>query len=525
MSYVIVDITDFLGLLSHISVTFWLGLVLITFWSIILYLDDELDCDFIFILIAFILGLYLFGLGVLVEENARAWSSYYPTAEVNNILIFHHIDTLSTYPVLSYRYWPAFHLLSAYILNITNLKLIYLIKYMPLFWLTCYILISFAIGKRFGFSSNNSFLLVLIANSSFIQCFYYYSPNLLSGLGYILLFWVFLYSQKRYNIEQSILLILVFFSVIITHLLTTIVLISSFVSTRSIAILHNKRYFISMTLIFVFFLSWYMYLAPIMFEYGIMELINQTVDLDFFNYFQSTKYSSTTNILLTRRLSRYFVLSYPTIFLGCMIASTIYYFLGKVEGNDKEKFKFCLYWIIGILMLLPLRYGYEMDERIYTYSLIPMICILIISFKFNKNFLSAICIICIIMHIPASYAGESSLQTFSSDLNGGKFFANYAQISSPFFVHVGGDRYIIFHDPANVTNILHHRKDFVRWNPTTSALEEALYVIDSKHTNNILIYFFSSNFVREWLQEKQLDIIYTNGDYKIHYNRIQEKLV
>src|SRR3990172_10332802 len=155
---VTVDLYDFLGLTSHLTTIYWIGYILIILLSIKLYLDEQIKRDFIYIIYLIVIGLFLFGVPVFAEENARFAFSYYPAGEVKQVLKSGYIDSLSTYPLISYRSWPATHIISAYMIYLGNIDFESLIKYMPLFWVVFFIIITFGTGSVLKLSFYQSFL-------------------------------------------------------------------------------------------------------------------------------------------------------------------------------------------------------------------------------------------------------------------------------------------------------------------------------------------------------------------------------
>jgi len=134
-----------------------------------------------------VIGLFLYGVSIFAEENARFPWSYYPAGEVKTVLETQYIDSISKHNLISYRSWPATHIISATILYLTGIKIENLLKYVPLFWMFSVILITFIIGKRLKLLANQSFLATLIVLSSFWTFHYYYGPQSFGFLIYLLL--------------------------------------------------------------------------------------------------------------------------------------------------------------------------------------------------------------------------------------------------------------------------------------------------------------------------------------------------
>ncbi len=120
---VLVDINDFLGLLSHLTLAYWIGYILVVLFSIRLYLDKQIKHDSIYLIYLIVIGLFLFGVPIFTEDNARFPWSYYPAGEVKTVLETKYVNSSSNYPLMTYRSWPAIHLISAFILYLINIKI------------------------------------------------------------------------------------------------------------------------------------------------------------------------------------------------------------------------------------------------------------------------------------------------------------------------------------------------------------------------------------------------------------------
>jgi len=506
---VVVEITDFLGLTSRLTIAYWIGYILIVFCSVRIYLDKEYKNELTYIIVLMIFGLFLFGVPIFAERNARFPWSYYPAGEVKTVLETKYIDSISKYPLISYRSWPATHLISASTLYLTRIKIENLLKYMPLFWLFSVILITFSIGKRFGLSSNQSFLASFFTLSSFWTSHYYYGPQSFAYVLYLLLFMFIVTFSKTGKIRDTILISLTFSSIVITHLLTSIAIISSFVfSSSSIRSIHEKR---NKFIIFflIIFITWYIYLAPVMFETGVKEFIKQATEMEFFSFFKTEKYSS--GELLTRQITHYSRLFYLGIYAISMIAAGAFYLSGRIKEENKELTKVCFFWLFGVLSLFVFRYGVaEIDDRIYIFSLVPMAIILVLSF--NRKNLIMLSILFVILHIPAHYGSESNDQTLTTELVGSKFMAIRMNIAYPYAYRF--HTYIEFysHDKINLP-----KETFWRLQPPNSSiLDNVIYIIDSDQNHNYMIYAYGFDPITDIVKSINASVAYHNGYYTVY---------
>lgn len=506
MKPIVVGINDFLGLVSHLTLAYWLGFVTIIIFSIRLYLDKVRE-KYVYLTYLVVIGLYFFAVPIFAEDNARFPWSYYPVGEVKTVLDTQKIDIASKYPVLSYRSWPAIHFISASILYLTNVKIENLIKYMPIFWIFFTIFTMFSIGKRLKFSINQSFILTILMISSFWSFHYYYGPQSLAYLLYLSLFLLVIGFNKY--IKGIIITLLIFTVLVMSHMLTSIALIYSSISTSKLLAYKNRTKFI--ILLLIIFVAWYVYVAPSMFKIGAREFITQAMKAEIFSFINTGKYEEGT--FLTRQITHYARLSYLGIYAILMAISALY-MIGKVKEENKNLIKICLYWLIGILALFMFKYGEsEIDDRVYILSLVPMTLILVSSF--NNKILILITILFVSLHIPAHYGSESYDQASTTELKGAEFFA----INIPY----NEDRYSYYY--AAYIRFYEPKKIFMRWSsftgvnkPDISKLDKAKYIIDSDKSNNFMIYAHGFDPTQEWIRVNQynLNMFYDNGHFKIY---------
>lgn len=534
IKFVDVDVEDFLGMLSHLTLAYWIGYVLIVFFSIKLYFDNKLKKDIIYIIYLIIIGLFLFGVPIFAEENARFPWSYYPAGEVKTVLNTKYIDTISKHPLMTYHTWPSLHLISATILYLTDIKIENLLKYMPLFWVFSVILLTFVTGKRLRLSSNQSFFASFLILTSFWLPHYYYGPPAFAYLLYLILFMFIIAFNKiepdvssakvdqekkitilRQKINTTILISLTFTSLVITHILTAIAIISSFtLSSSFIRTLHKKRnkFIIFFLLIFI---SWYFYLSPTMFETGITVLVQQIEKMDFFSFTKTEKYTAGT--LLTRQIIHYSRLFYLGIWAMAMAFAVIFYRTGRIKVDNREQIKICFFWLLGILALFALKYGQaEIDDRIYLYSLIPMAYIA--TFVFNKKIIGILAILLILPHLPAHNGTESFDMVRTTELNGANFFVKNAVSNYNETYFSMWDTFINYNDPETIK--LYGKYFDVTTKPDLSKVNTSDYIINSIGSHNFITYSYGFDPLDQWIKSNQdrVGLFYDNGHYQIYKN-------
>ncbi len=503
---IIVNIDDFLGLVSHLTIAYWIGFIIIIFFSIRLYLEGTKG-DYIYLIYLIMIGLYFFAVPVFAEDNARYPWSYYPAGEVKNILEKNKIDIGAKYPVLSYRSWPATHFISAFILYSTNVKVEDLVKYMPIFWIIFTIFTIFSVGKRIKLSADQSFMLTLLLISSFWSFHYYYGPQ---SMVYLLYLSLFLLVIGLDNIKNIVLTLMIFSVMVMTHMLTSIAMVYSSMATSKFLIHKNRTKFIF--LLIIIFAAWYVFMASSMFKIGVREFIAQATNAEIFNFINTGKYEEGT--LLTRQITHYARLSYLGIYGIFMSISIGLYMADKIIKENKNLIKISLYWLLGILALFMFKYGEaEIDDRVYILALLPMALILVSSF--NKKVLIIISILLMSLHIPAHYGSESYDQASTTELKGAEFFAiNIPNNEDRYSYYYSA--YIRFYEP---------KKIFMKWTsftglgkPNISILDKAKYIIDSDKNYDFMMYAHGFDPIKEWMKTDKynLNMLYDNGYFKIY---------
>lgn len=516
---VIVGIDDFLGLTSHLTIYYWIGLILIIICSILIYLHGPDKKDYIYILLLIYFSLFLFGIPIFTEDNAWNPFSYYPAGEVKNVISTGHIDTMSRWPLMSYRSWPGIHMISAFVLTIANIQFENLIKYMPIFWLLCMIFIIFCVGKRFNVPSEDSFAAVFIFLASFWLPQYYYSGQSLAIIAFSSLFLLTIPKGNASRIPS----VLLYSFLTITHFLTSVIyLIHSYIQLKL------KNYDKELVILFsIIFIGWLIYLTPRMFEYGIRSFIDQVTTTDFFYWKSTQKFVPVTSI---RTTIANFRLSYLLIYGVFIFLVCIFYFTDKIEKDAKNKIKIIFPWLIGMVPFIFVRYGDEVFERVYMLSLIPAIYMILIGIS-NKKIVLILMILVVILHIPSHYGDDINWQSSTIELKGSEFFAlkypsdmvlargirmndayyggvnSYIRYSNPVMIQIPSRGFDWSKMPKNIDMSV------------MSVLRNTSYIMDNKRTKDFLTYYYGIDPIQDWirLNEKNLILLYDNGYFKTYH--------
>ncbi len=509
---VLTDVDDFLGLTSHLTIFYWLGLMLITLCSVLIYVYGHDKNNYAFILLLIYLSIFLFGIPIFAEDNAWNPYSYYPAGEVKNVLTSGYVNTTSEISLMTYRSWPAVHMISAFILTITNVQFESLIKYMPIFWLLSMIFLIFSVGRRFKFSSNISFAAVFLFLASFWVPQYYYGGQSLAIIAFVSLFLLTISKGKA----SEIMGVLFYSMLAITHFLTSLIYLVQ-TSIQLKLKYYSKELAI---LLFVICSGWLIYFAPYAFTSGVDELVQQGASGNPFYWTHKQTFAPVTYM---RTLINDFRLYYLLIYAIFMSLALLFYFAGGIGKDNKAKIKRLLPWIIGMAPLVVLQYGQEIFERLYIFSLVPAI-FMIMSGINNKKIIPIIMILVIIPHIPAHYGDEISWQSSTVELKGSEFFAAkypFDNASARHKAYYGGEQpYIWFSKPDMILLPLFLLSIFdIPEGDTNTAvasmLNNASYVLDDKMMRDRFRYYYGFDPIHTWIVNSKYDLIYNSNGYSI----------
>lgn len=502
-----------LGLMSYLTLGYWVGLALIVMTSIFAFLDRELKKDAIFILIMIALGLFLLGIRVFVEENALDGDSYYPVSEVFNLLAARHIDIANPPHLATYYSWPVIHFISASLLEVTGIDLIPIMKYTPLYWILCFVLITYGIGKRLGLTPNSCFLLSFLVVSSWLvtaSAFYY--PRLPATILFLLLFMLLL--APRRTAAESVVVMLIFGALVLSHGLTAVAVLPGLIL---LSVYRKESRFVALFL--VIFGAWYMYQASGAMEAGIRATLTPMTTI--LQLSQMERYQQAS--AMGRYFARYSMLSYAALYGVLMIGSAILLLRQKITG-ERRKLVFALFaWIIGVGLLVFWGHGHAVT-RVYIYSVVPMACIVALLFSSRKLLIPLMCLL-VALFLMANYSALAGFgQVTTSGLKGAQFFALEVKPQELYFGHFNAKQ-TLYYDPNLIKVGILVSKDFIREleKGDVSHLDEYRYVVFSKLMSDQVRFEWGEDPYLAWPQTEggqRADLIYNNGYFQIYENHL-----
>lgn len=506
---IIVEPTALLGLGSYLPATYWIGLALLLSCSVFAFIDTEFRNEAVFLYILLTLGVFLFGIGVLVQENPASPAVYYPSAVVYRVLAAGSIDISAPHDLLSYLDWPAIHFLSAALLETTAMKFDFLLRYATLFWMLCFVLVTFSVGKRLGFKANVSFLLSFLALSAFgIVGHFNYTPQ---GIALVLYFFLIMFwlgrTGPRAEVPEAVMLFLVFAALTLTHGFTSVVALAGLVVVSA-----YRRRFATLALLVVILFVWYVYQA-----FAAMEAVPSLWARPF-TALQLERYivPATPERLVHRYAMYYYLAAYGI----AVIASVALLLRGKLDGQVGKRVLSLLYWLIPITLLLGFLYGHETPLRLYYYAIVPAVIITSLAIRSRKG-LIGLMVLSIVFFVPARYGDIAGYgQVSTAELRGAEFFADRVKPNEPYFYNY--DRALILFYDTSLETLLHYTPMYLPWEEGPSWMDKAGYVVLGKQGHDALTYSARGEDPYDlWPQTqkgREAAIVYSSGHFQIYAN-------
>lgn len=517
IAYVIVEPSDLLGLASHFTVSYWIGLALIVLSSILAFLDKELKNNAIFIFILVVLGLYLFGIGTLVEENVRHPTIYTNLVNVRNLLATGHTEITGTIGLRAYGIWPGVQFTYASLLQVTDITLKELISFMPYFWLISFILITYAIGRRLELSQNMCFLLSFLAVSSYWMYQSDASQQAVAVLLYLLCFMLLVKPNPHSTVAEIILVILCFAALITAHGMTSLTLVTALIVLSVYRYVRHK----ATPFVFLFptlWLTWFMYQAYTAFRMGIERWWAAPWDYLLRMGIRIEGLYEQVNTAAPVVIQKYSMLAYILLY-GIFIAGAIYLLIrGRVKQDNSRWVLALLMWLIGVALIGFIYPSREIHIRFFMFGLVPVIGIILKVFS-SRRLLIPLMLICMLLFLPARYGLEAYWgQVPSSELAGTRFFGSYRGSVYPWYYYREGDIGVLaFYHPDVIMHWWYRGRGSY---PTPDGLDEASYVLSGRRSAQGA----EADIVSRWVQIGGADeaaLIYNNGNFKIYKNRLE----
>jgi hypothetical protein len=476
-------------------------------------MDKELKNDVFFMFLSITLGLYIFGVATLIQENVRHPSVYQDLADVKNLLMTGHTDVGGAYSIEYYRAWPATHFIATTIIQITGTSIETLMKYMPLFWLFSFTILVYGAAKRMELTSNRCFLATLLALSSYFPMQSDSSPQGVAILAYIPCFVLLTTSKSQESIAIRASSLLFFTSLILLHGFTSLAVILGLFSLSVYRRLNHEKppLIISFS---VLFLTWYVYQAYRALVLGIRNWLTAPWDYIVTGgthleglYNPTYKFPSA---IITHYSQIFYIITYGIL---SIIASVYILRNKKILKERMQQVIPPLVWIIGVFFILFTIPSRETYIRLFMLLLVPMIFTIIGTFTSHKLLITLL-LLCSAFILPARYGLEGCFgQVLTTELVGAQFFGYHRGAVEPYYFYDGGEAHkvLVFSNPDAITWPK-------RWSVSLTedipfVLNHASYVLGGKQGGQTVI--------NNWIEAgggKEAMLVYNNGDFRIYKN-------
>lgn len=516
IAYVISTPADLLGLVSHFTLPYWIGLGTIFLCSVLIFLDREIKDDAVFIFVLIVFGLFLLGVATLVQENVRSPSAYFNLTSAKTLLATGSFDIGGRYTLELYSSWPGAHFLHSSAMITTGLTLKEVMSFMPFLWLIIFILVTYFIGKRFGLSPNRCFLLSFLALSSYWMMQTDFSPQGMAVVLYLFCFAFLVNLDRPYVITEIILYSICFATLIITHGVTSMVFILSLAVLAIYRFVRRQPIPLIALSVLPLWIIWYLLPAREIFNMGLRKLLSAPWSSIFTMGVRVEGIYDPTYTFTSALINLYSQVAYILLFIT-FIAIAFYLLLrGKIERNNRKWVILLVIWLFGYALSGFIFPNQENYVRLLMLALVPITGITVMMIASRKVLITIMSLVMLLL-LPARYSLEGySGQVLCSELAGVHFFGDYTGPIEPWFFYREGDLMLLpFYNP-----------DILIWpvkgytpEMKTDDLYQASYVLCGKLGSGQL-------FIDDWLKTggaEAAELVYNNGSFKIYKNQLPQE--
>jgi len=508
---------DFLGIVSKLPIYFWMSIVFCISSFIIACMRGTSKQT---LSSTFFLTVILFATQIFIEPNGRHPVAYAAVGPCQSILEGIYNSKEYNIPWLSFPYhaFIGFPLFVAIIGKTTLLELNTIIKIFPPLAVINLIMIIYCLYKTI----NKSRFLYEIGTVIFMSILVWHIFMVAELLTYILVptfLLVFLrYMSGQYKkIESPIILIIIIFSVTITHVLASIILLC-FLAIHNVYLLCRKKE-LPYILLFIggtVFVSWLIYVSNVFFE--------KALYMSFKSFSSFAKWIDDITVqgksvainTFERQIKTYTVIIPFAIISALGGISTLISL--KSRQVNKQMVLGC--WFTASVLVLFIPYGGDFSLTRVGFFIVLSASYLAVSLLERYKFIAfALCVVFVFIH-PVAYSGSKINLVPDSELVGAKFFTSVTDKYTLIFSQSNGG-IIFFSDPgrAFITPV------YSLWYPPLrEGFDEKWdykYIIHTKRDHSGLIEYLGEDPVEKFVHENNgLDYIYSNGAYWVNYRPV-----
>jgi hypothetical protein len=455
----------------------------------------------------FLTVLYLYGIPAFITVNPRVMMTSYPAAEGKLIADGGRFipDKEDLY---RYHNTPGFLFFVAVLELVTKIPLEALCKYFPLLTISLYGLLVYS-ALRLKFEVSRSLMGTLWFICSWFVWQDYFSPQSI-GFSFFLLIFVFVArnslgeKNQAAPLRDSLVLLLLFFAAVMTHLLTALMILVLFLVL--FAFYKDSRRLLSgyvIVAVLVIASCYVVFEATPLFNQIVSEILSSFPGLLSLQFARGQVAGSFVEGL--NNLTRYVIIA-----VG-LIAVLLFLSMRK-EGNYRKFLLLSLFALILPMFISP--YGLsEMMQRVYMFSLVLLAFMVVRSFASRKTLiLCAIIFLLLCLHIPAYFGGSSFEIVTNSEVAGAKFYLNTVNMNSSIFsLTLKLVNLMRFEKPASIKGPLYLQYlQPINYTLIETFLEKAQFVAYSKSDCNQFLYYQGRIPVSENNIEPHFNRVYDN---------------
>lgn len=513
-----------LGLLSKLPVTFWIGL---SFLGILLYLSTKFERRTVIVVVVVVLILfYLFGIPVLIRENKAEYLaiSYWLSSKGAHLTSIGHLD-FSTIDPWDNVNWPGFFLISSFLSSSSGLPATVFSDYFPLLTIVLLGIFTYSI-LRLRLSASYSSLGALWVIASLWTGQHYFSPQ---ATAYVIYFAIFLLLAKfflanKQNMAFLFSIIFLFTAAVITHLLTSFVIMVGVIAVYALYKIFHQRgkmapfYSISVCILLatIFFAYQTLVIQRTFYEITktlISQILGQETPI---SISLRARAGGSTSLLLQLVGTYSITIISVVIAIVAILATTLGILFHKKEAKN-DLFWIALIIIAGILGV-SIVYGDEAINRAFMFMLLPTSYFAIKFLSKKRAVLILVLVVLTFLNIPALYSSQNYVYVPTSELKGCAFYNTHAPPNAPFFYEP-----ISPFLPYGVNNLtlisltviagIHSLPSLELVNETT---RECQFIISSNLLKNFYLYFYGVDPLENLNLDDHNSRVYDNEGFQLY---------
>ena len=509
-----------LGLLSKLPITFWIGLLVL---GGLLYLSTKFERRKVFVaIIVVLISFYLFGIPVLIRENKADGISYWLVSKGADLTSEVRVDFSTIYP-WDFFNWPGFFFNVAFLSSVTGLPATVFADYFPLLTMVLLGIITYSL-LRLRLSALYSSLGALWVIASSWTGQNYFSPQSAAYVMYfaILLLLAKFFSAKKRNIAFPLSILFLFIGAVITHLLTSFVIVAGLIVVYALhKIFHQKvktsYLLILCLLLLILFFSYQTIITQNTFNEITKTLYSQIMQQETpIAVSLQSRAGGSTSLLLTILGDYSITIINAVIGISAILVTALGLLFHKKEVKNDL---FWIAWIVlaGILSL-SLVYGAEAINRAFIFMLLPTSYFAIRFLSKKPAILILVLIALTFINIPAQYSSQNYTYLPSTELKGTTFYANSAPHNaskfyeplSPFLPYgKTSGRQISLAELAGLRAL--PSQELINW-----TISQAQFIISSNTEKNLYAYFYGIDPLENLSLVDQNNRLYDNEGFQIY---------